>query len=262
MIFLIPEIIILAISSFIICQSAWTGQFSFEYSFFLTSVVFAVVTISALVRKSQTNDYKDKLRNIGSYLTTLVIPLVIVLLYSLKYGLCSLKSGILWFALLPGITLLYSLGCATWAKNSQRTGWKLWLTCLMPTILLSILTLRDLYVDPQISFYHPVLGYFPGPVYDEWIPRFFFSVLVSSVDSFIFSLVSHRRFDSVEILENWFCFIYSTFISRYARLASFASLCSKISGITSRNCVRRYLFSTRNASSFNELCKTDRCGYL
>lgn len=41
---------------------------------------------------------------------------------------------------------------------------------LLPSLLWMILILGDLYFRPSLFFFHPAFGYFPGPLYDEWIP--------------------------------------------------------------------------------------------
>lgn len=167
------EIGLVALGGILLCLSPWTGQFSYEFSFFLSLFVFFVVTISAIFRlKKKTLSLEQKWQWVGSYALVLIAPLVTVLVASFKYGMCDFTSGLLWYLLLPAITLFYAVACVIWACTYKYSDWKLWLIAFLPTIVFSLITLNDLYVDPMLSFYHPVLGYFPGPFYDEWIPKF------------------------------------------------------------------------------------------
>lgn len=168
----IPEIFLLLTVSLLLCQFAWTGSFSFEFSFLMSTFIFIIFLPSAMFRLSAQHSFKEKLIELKNYFVLLGIPLLIVLLYGTKYGICNFGIGLSWFMLLPAVTTIYSVGCAFFAKSFKVSKFWQWLLALAPTILFSILTLIDLYFDPQISFYHPVLGYFPGPLYDEWIPLF------------------------------------------------------------------------------------------
>jgi tetratricopeptide (TPR) repeat protein len=105
-------------------------------------------------------------------LTLLFIPLFIVLLYALKYEMCSFSTGLQWFMLLPVVTTIYTVGSVFFGLSFRTSTFKKVLIALAPTLFFSLLTIRDLYIDPSLSFFHPVIGYFPGPMYDEWIPMF------------------------------------------------------------------------------------------
>lgn len=171
--FLFPEIILTSLLSLVLCQSPWLGQFSFEYSFLLSGFLFLIVSISSLIRLHHIiMDAKQKKYWLLSYFFLLVFPLLIVLTYAAKHGLCSFTSGLQWFVLLPAITTFYAIACSMWAISYGKNGFKTWLIAWFPTLIFSAITLLDLYHDPSVFFYHPVLGYFPGPIYDEWIPKF------------------------------------------------------------------------------------------
>jgi len=169
----IPEAILLLIVSLVLCQFHWTGTLSFEFSFFTSIAVFLIILPSAMIRLGPNMSGSQKYLELRSYFVLLAIPLITVLLYAFKYGICDLAFGLSWFMLLPTVTMIYSVACAIFAHSVPKTKkWMRWLLALAPTLVFSILNIWDLYVDPQISFYHPVIGYFPGPMYDEWIPLF------------------------------------------------------------------------------------------
>ncbi|MEZ4846924.1 MAG: hypothetical protein R2877_08355 [Bdellovibrionota bacterium] len=169
-----PEVIAVALISLVFCQFKWTGAFSYEFSFFIGLAMFFLAFSSTILRhRHATLSFVSKCKWIIHHLCLLLIPLGIVLLYSLKHGICSFQTGMKWFFLLPVVTTIFA-ACSAFFGLSCSTSktWGKILLGLSPTILFSLLTLRDLYSDPPLSFLHPVLGYFPGPMYDEWIPMF------------------------------------------------------------------------------------------
>lgn len=168
-----PEILAVTLVSFFLCLSPWTGTLSFEFSFFLSILIFPIVFFSSMKRtKRAAFELKQKVQWVGYYLLLLIIPLTMVSLYSAKYGTCRIGVGLLWFLLLPVVTVVFTVSSAFFARSYKNLHWMRYFIGLFPFFAFSILTVRDMYVDPSLSFYHPVLGYFPGPLYDEWIPRF------------------------------------------------------------------------------------------
>ena len=169
----LPEIIAVTLVSFLLCQSPWTGTFSFEFSFFLSILIFPIVFFSSMKRtKRPAFEIERKIKWIGNYLLLLIIPLAMVLAYSFKYGICKFGSGLVWFILLPVITVIFTVSCAFFARSYKNLHWMRYFLALFPFFAFTLLTVRDMYIDPTLSFYHPVIGYFPGPLYDEWIPKF------------------------------------------------------------------------------------------
>jgi tetratricopeptide (TPR) repeat protein len=168
---LIPEAFLLLAVSLGLCQSNWTGSLSFEFSFFLSIAIFLIVLPAGMIRFRSKLSLREKYTELRDYFVLLAIPLATVFLYSLKYGICDLAYGLSFFLLLPMITMIFSVGCALFATSQDISRTRQWLVALAPALIFSALTIRDLYVDPQISFYHPIT-YFPGPFYDEWIPMF------------------------------------------------------------------------------------------
>ncbi len=167
----IPEALLLLIVSLLLCQFKWTGTLSFEFSFFLSIAIFFLVLPAAMVRFHRDFSLREKYIETRNYFVLLGIPLATVLFYAFKYGICDLSFGLSWFLLLPAVTMIYSVACAFFATSFKIPRWRQWLLAFAPTFVFSMLTVRDLYIDPQISFYHPI-SYFPGPLYDEWIPLF------------------------------------------------------------------------------------------
>jgi hypothetical protein len=170
---LLPEAVSITLVSLLLCQSSWTGSFSYEFFFFTGLAMFVLVFTSLFVRfQKETPSFNIQRNWLGYYLALLVLPVGISLLYSVKYGLCSFVTGIEWFLLLPLVTTIFSTCSVFFSFSFQVKTWQRILIALSPSVLFSVLTIKDLYFDPSLAFFHPVIGYFPGPFYDEWIPMF------------------------------------------------------------------------------------------
>ena len=105
----------------------------------------------------------------------LALPFVIGLTNSAVREDCYINEGIVFFLLLPAVTVFFSasLGILLGTVFPKR-GFLLGALVLLSTIGFS---LWKLYLNPPIFFYNPVIGFFPGPLYDEVIPVTFALVI-------------------------------------------------------------------------------------
>lgn len=105
----------------------------------------------------------------------LALPFGIGLISSVVKEDCYLKEGIIFYILLPVVTVFFSasLGILLGTIFPKR-GFFLGALVLIFTICFS---LWKLYLNPPIFFYNAVIGFFPGPLYDEVIPVTFALVI-------------------------------------------------------------------------------------
>ncbi|MGH7890160.1 MAG: hypothetical protein ACRENF_06385, partial [Thermodesulfobacteriota bacterium] len=105
----------------------------------------------------------------------LALPFGIGLINSAAKEDCYIKEGIVFFLLLPAVTVFFSasLGILLGTIFPKR-GFLLGALVLLSTIGFS---LWKLYLNPPIFFYNTVIGFFPGPLYDEVIPVTFALVI-------------------------------------------------------------------------------------
>lgn len=96
------------------------------------------------------------------------VSFIIGLLSSIIKKGCFISEGITFFILIPFVTVFFStsLGLLTGTVYPRR-GFFLGSFLIIFTICFS---LWDLYFSPGVFFYNPVFGFFPGPLYDEFIP--------------------------------------------------------------------------------------------
>lgn len=154
------ESILLAISALILCQYRWTGAFAYEFCFIFGIVSFSIYFFSTVIRSG---------KNFRSLLL-LLVPLSIVLLYSLRIPTCDYTTGFIWFFLLPVPSAFFGIASGLFGKKFGRSLVGQLFFGMVPSLSLAILILFDFYFRPSLFFLHPAIGYYPGPLYDEWIP--------------------------------------------------------------------------------------------
>lgn len=101
---------------------------------------------------------------------------------------CSVKDGIIFYLLfvIPNIVVSFSVSVlATWFVQKFRIT-----LSFVILLIISLLPVIEIYFYPQVFFYNPIIGFYPGTIYDEGI----------AIDSV---LISYRVI----------IFIYFTFIS-------------------------------------------------
>ncbi len=102
------------------------------------------------------------------YISLLVLPLFISLFDNVFFGICPVDSGVLYY---PVITFpAFMLGLATGYFSywiSKKYAYIYFFLLFAICVLIPII---EVYFLPQLYFYNPVIGFFPGTIYDEDIP--------------------------------------------------------------------------------------------
>lgn len=85
--------------------------------------------------------------------------------YEQAHQQCDIESGLLYFALLPGAGAVYGVACGQWLRSAFGTRG----AGLVPVLAAAHLgaALLRLYANPQIWAFDPLLGHWPGSLYDE-----------------------------------------------------------------------------------------------
>ena len=168
--------ILVFIFSVILSLFPLIGVLGFEYAVFSSVFLsFIAVFISAeaindSLNKSyinfNTTDFLSKLFLVN--LIFVAINFIVGFISSLINKDCSLESGIYFYVLIPLISVVYSMAIGSFAGLIfRKRGFLVGSLILIITILLS---LYELYSQTHIFFFNPIIGYFPGSVYDKFIP--------------------------------------------------------------------------------------------
>ncbi len=105
-------------------------------------------------------------RVMGCQETALLVPLGVLLLAQVWAPNCTLGQGLLFYALFPGITVVFAVAVAYLLQGLpvSRPGWIL---CGLGLLLVVGGPLYDLGLHPQFYTYNHVFGGVLGPIYDE-----------------------------------------------------------------------------------------------
>ncbi len=114
--------------------------------------------------KSDKEFLRELLKSLSFFL---IVPFLVSIINSIITGFCSFCDGIQFYIVItaPSIIIGAALGMVSILMLKQfRAG----LIILLYIMILSIIGF-ELYFNPQVYFYNPILGYFPGTIYDEAI---------------------------------------------------------------------------------------------
>lgn len=156
-------IFFIIIFNFTLIQLPLTNTLGYEFSA-LNSLL--LVLISGIYSISFIKSgYKEVGDLIKINLLYLIIPLSISIAYSLFTMFCSFLDGILFYFLLtlPSVIIGSSLAIICYLA-SKRFAKELFILIF---ILIASIPVLEIYFNPQVYFYSPLIGYFPGNIYDE-----------------------------------------------------------------------------------------------
>ena len=95
----------------------------------------------------------------------LIIPFSLALINILFVKNCSVFNGILFFVLIPVISVLYSVSLSLFIYTLV-SNYKLFIVYLLFLVIIFV-SGSDYFLKPQLFVYNPFIGVFPGLVYDE-----------------------------------------------------------------------------------------------
>ncbi len=123
----------------------------------------------------------------------LIVPLVIILLNSLRVKNCDYSEGFLFYLILPVLSCLAVTAAGVFFGLLIKKRWLSYLSYIVFLLVSLIPVISNLIFHPPVFAYHPILGYFPGPIYDFVISItdvLIFSRTETFVLAFLFTSVS------------------------------------------------------------------------
>ncbi|MCL5028820.1 MAG: tetratricopeptide repeat protein [Bacteroidetes bacterium] len=123
---------------------------------------------SSLLKKFKTNIIdRNKFKNIGitAIVSFLLIPLLISLTHSLLTMSCSIIDGLLFYLVITFPSVLIGYALASLSIIAINRFNKIFFIILF--LLILCIPLLEFYFYPQIYFFNPIFGYYPGTIYDE-----------------------------------------------------------------------------------------------
>ncbi len=167
--------VVLTAAAAAMTQMPLVADLGFEFAFltaFIATFVTGLMTVH-LVTGWRSNPVRNHrfptllALLLGLSLSTLLLPLAVMFVKSWISGFCNVTEGFAFYLLLPGISVLWSTAVAL--PCALATKRRLHATLLfLGVMLLSIgISLYRLATQPPVFVYNPIIGYFPGPIYDE-----------------------------------------------------------------------------------------------
>ncbi len=146
-----------------------TKIFSFEYSF-VNAIVLCLLSgifFISSYRKSEENysSFNFKKKILLANLSFLLLPLIISVINSFFTISCPLSDGLSFYFVItfPSLIVGVSLGIIS-VKLFRHFSI---LSFILLFIAILIIPLFEFYFNPQIYFYNPIFGFYPGTIYDE-----------------------------------------------------------------------------------------------
>lgn len=249
--FLFFYLFILILFNVLLLNLPLTNYLGYEFSIFnsiiivILSGIYAVFYFkkNALLKENKTKILKELL--IIS-LVILIVPFLISFFSLFQSVTCPIKDGIVFYFFLtvPAPIIGIALGILSFSLSR-----KLSLLILFALIfLVALVPVLEIYFNPQIYFYNPLVGFFPGTIYDESI----------SVD---FTLISYRILNTLFFLSVFLLILralnpYSKFSLKLAWLyslvipLSFILMSPELGYSTSHSRVKKELDKTMVSENF------------
>lgn len=127
-------------------------------------------------------------RGLRSNLVILIIPLIIIIINGFRIKNCNYVDGFLFFILLPLLSCITVTAAGVFFSVWIEKRWLAFLAYLGFLFLSCLPTVNNLIFHPPVFAYHPIIGYFPGPIYD-FVISITPTLLISRGQSFLWTLV-------------------------------------------------------------------------
>ena len=128
-----------------------------------------------------------------SNLLLLIIPLIIILLNSLRIKNCNYIDGFFYFLTLPFISCFIVSAAGIFFNVLIQKRWFAYLAYIGFLILSCIPVAVNLIFHPPVFAYHPIIGYFPGPIYDFLItisPAYYITRIIGVLWGVVFLYIT------------------------------------------------------------------------
>lgn len=169
--YLFIYLVILALFNILLLNLPLTNYLGYEFSVFNSALIIllsGIFTISLLKKNKDGIENKKVFKLFAlAFLLFLVLPFLISLFSLFKTVACPLGDGIPFYLAItfPAPLIGIAIGLLSFSI------WKrfAYLVFIAVLVLISGIPVLEIYFNPQIYFYNPIVGFFPGTIYDEGI---------------------------------------------------------------------------------------------
>lgn len=165
-------LLILTLCNLFLLNLPLTNYLGYEFSVFNSVILVLLAGIFALNYLKRNKFQKTSFKDIFSYLffisiVFVLLPLILSFISLLFSKSCSILDGLIFYVVLTIPAPLIGLAVGTSSFSiSRKFGLVVFIVIL---ILIALVPVAEIYINPQIYFYNPIVGFFPGTIYDEAI---------------------------------------------------------------------------------------------
>ncbi|MCB0219014.1 MAG: hypothetical protein KDH09_04910 [Chrysiogenetes bacterium] len=145
--------------------------FHFEYALAANLAVLLVGGAGAIGALSHPRPlFSEIARAGGRILASLAIAFVLPLLAQVVVGSCDVGEGIAWFALIPGVGSVLVLGEVLCLRALGASRRRMLILHVLVILGAALVMGARAYFGLSFRLYNVFLGYWPGVLYDEFVP--------------------------------------------------------------------------------------------
>ena len=184
---LIIYLLVISLFNIALINFPLTNVFGFEFSVLnaaLLVLLSGLFVISLLKKRTHTGNYAERKINkiLLNFLLFFILPASISIVNSIFTISCSFCDGVQFYFVItfPSLIIGSALGLFSFiiSKKLNKTIF------VIIYILILLIPLAEFYYNPQVYFYNPIFGYYPGTIFDEGL-----SVSLKLLGYRIFNLV-------------------------------------------------------------------------
>lgn len=156
------SVFVVSLISILLLNLPLVGTFGYEFSLIFAPVFFIIAGILNFYRIKYDLTKQNFLKLSG---LILFIPVLIVIISGFFIEICSFFYGFFFYIIFPVISYLLGYIISEIIIHLFPRFRKT--VFVLVIIFICIIAIGELYLNPQIYFYSPLVGYFPGTIYDE-----------------------------------------------------------------------------------------------
>jgi len=186
--------LVLIVVNIFLTQLPLTSTFGYEFAA-LNGLILSILT--GLNTLNFVNKSEFSLNELAKTLFILfLIPFAISVINSLLTLFCSFIDGLMFYILIVPASISFGTALAFIISLIAKKYSKL--IFFISLILFAIIPMLEIYFNPQVYFYSPLIGFFPGNIYDEglspdWTLFFHQLLVIISSLSIIFIVIKKNN---------------------------------------------------------------------
>ena len=165
-------LLVLIIYNVILLNLPLTNYLGYEFSIFNSIIIifltgfYSIFYLKKIIIGEEAKNKIYKTLACISFIL-LLIPFLISFFSLFKVITCPIKDGILFYTFLtiPAPIIGIALGILSFSFSKRFSL----ILFILSIFIIALIPVFEIYFNPQVYFYNPIVGFFPGTIYDEGI---------------------------------------------------------------------------------------------